>query len=343
MYALMDASFNSKNRVVARSATGLPLPLEELRFVGCGLVRPECVLANAAGDLFTADWRGGVAHLRPDGSQALYAGPGPAGLTLKPNGIALLRDGSFLLTHLGDDEGGVFRLRRDGPVTPWLMQVDGVDLPPTNFVVEDAAGRFWVTVSTRLKPRALGYRRSCNDGFIVRVDARGAAIVADGLGYTNEVAVHPSGQWLYVNETFARRLSRFALRADGSLGFKEVVTEFGPGTFPDGLAFDEAGHAWVVSIVSNRLIRVAPDGTPTTWLEETDAEHLAWVEQAFDAGTMGRPHLDGAPSRSLRNISSIAFAGADRRTAVLGCLLGERLATLRLPVAGVAPTHWHTA
>ena len=58
---------------------------------------------------------------------------------------------------------------------------------------------------------------------------------------------------------------------------------------------------------------------------------------------MGRPHLDGAPSRILRNISSIAFAGADRRTAVLGCLLGDRLATLRLPVAGVAPTHWHYA
>jgi sugar lactone lactonase YvrE len=305
------------------------------------------VLANAAGDLFTADWRGGVAHLLANGSQRLYVGPGPAGLALKPNGIALLRDGSFLLAHLGNDEGGVFHLQRDGRVTPWLLQVDGVDLPPTNFVVEDGTGRFWVTVSTRLKPRALGYRRSCADGFIVRVDTRGPAMVAeivsDGLGYTNEVAVHPSGQWLYVNETFARRLSRFALHADGSLGAKEVVTEFGPGTFPDGLAFDEEGHAWVASIVSNRLIRVAPDGTPTTWLEEVDAEHLAWVEQAFDAGTMGRPHLDGAPSRSLRNISSVAFAGADRRTAVLGCLLGERLATLRLPVAGVKPAHWHYA
>ena len=257
-------------------------------------MRPECVLANAAGDLFTADWRGGVAHLRPDGSQALYVGPGPDGLALKPNGIALLRDGSFLLTHLGNDDGGVFQLQRDGRVTPWLLQVDGVDLPPTNFVVEDAAGRFWVTVSTRLKPRALGYRRSCNDGFIVRVDARGAAIVADGLGYTNEVAVHPSGQWLYVNETFARRLSRFALRADGSLGVKEVVTEFGPGTFPDGLAFDEEGHAWVVSIVSNRLIRVAPDGTPTTWLEEADA----------DAPGLGRGGLrgrhDGPPAPRRR-------------------------------------------
>lgn len=339
----MHSSTHPPTRSTTVDAGGLPLPPASLGFVGEGLVRPECVLANAAGDLFTADWRGGVAHLRPDGRQLLYAGPAPDGPALKPNGIALLRDGSFLLTHLGDNEGGVFHLQRNGQVRPWLQQAEGVDLPPTNFVTEDGAGRFWVTVSTRLKPRALGYRRSCDDGFIVRVDARGAAIVADGLGYTNEVAVHPGGQWLYVNETFARRLSRFALHADGSLGAREVVTEFGAGTFPDGLAFDEEGHAWVVSIVSNRLIRVAPDGRPTVWLEDADPAHLAWVEEAFEAGTMGRPHLDAAPSQVLRNISSIAFGGADRRTAVLGCLLGDRLATLRLPVAGVAPTHWHHA
>ncbi len=309
--------------------------------MGEGLVRPECVLANAAGDLFTADWRGGVAHRRADGGQTLYAGTGPDGLALKPNGIALMRDGSFLLAHLGAEQGGIYQLWRDGRVAPWLLRVDGIDLPPTNFVVEDAQGRFWVTVSTRLKPRALGYRRSCNDGFIVRVDSRGAAIVADGLGYTNEVAIHPNGQWLYVNETFARRLSRFPLREDGSLGEKQVVTEFGIGTFPDGLAFDEDAQAWVVSIVSNRLIRIAPDGRSTVWLEEADPAHLDWVERAFESGTMDRPHLDGVPSQSLRNISSIAFAGDDRRTAVLGCLLGDRLATLRLPVAGVRPVHWN--
>ncbi len=309
--------------------------------MGEGLVRPECVLANAAGDLFTADWRGGVAHRRADGGQTLYAGTGPDGLALKPNGIALMRDGSFLLAHLGAEQGGIYQLWRDGRVAPWLLRVDGIDLPPTNFVVEDAQGRFWVTVSTRLKPRALGYRRSCNDGFIVRVDSRGAAIVADGLGYTNEVAIHPNGQWLYVNETFARRLSRFPLREDGSLGEKQVVTEFGIGTFPDGLAFDEDAQAWVVSIVSNRLIRIAPDGRSTVWLEEADPAHLDWVERAFESGTMDRPHLDGVPSQSLRNISSIAFAGDDRRTAVLGCLLGDRLATLRMPVAGVRPVHWN--
>ena len=313
-----------------------------LRQLGAGLVRPECVLATARGDLYCADWRGGVAHLAPDGSQRLYAGSLPDGSALRPNGIALLADGSFLLAQLGAEQGGVYRLTRDGRVEPWLLEVDGQALPPSNFVLADATGRSWVTVSTRLRPRSLGYRRSCNDGFIVCVQADGrASVVADGLGYANEVALHPSGRWLYVNETFGRRLARFALAADGSLGPKEVVTEFGPGTFPDGLAFDEAGDAWVVSIVSNRLIRVAPDGTQTVWLEDADAAHLAWVEAAFDAGRMERQHLDATPSRVLRNISSIAFTGTDRRTAVLGCLLGDQLATLRMPVAGAAPTHWN--
>ena len=99
----------------------------------------------------------------------------------------------------------------------------------------------------------------------------------------------------------------------------------------------------MVSIVSNRLIRVAPDGHQTLWLQDADAEHLRWVEVAYESATMDRPHLDGIRSQSLKNISSIAFTGADRRTAVLGCLLGEQLACLPMPAAGVAPHHWNFA
>lgn len=315
--------------------------LENIIWVGHGLNRPECVLTTVRGDIFTADWRGGVAHILPDGSQRLYSGAAVDGETLKPNGIALLNDGSFLLAHLGADQGGIFRLYRDGRVEPFLRTVDGLDLPPSNFVVQDAAGRTWITISTRLVPRALGYRKSCNDGFVVMVDHQGARIVADGLGYTNECAVDPSGQWLYVNETFTRQLSRFAIRADSSLGEKQVVTEFGSGVFPDGLAFDVEGNAWVASIVSNRLIRVASDGLQTVWLEDVDADHLAWVEVAYQADDMGRPHLDGAKSRYLKNISSLAFGGPELKTAYLGCLLGDRLATLRMPVAGHPPIHWN--
>ena len=287
----------------------------DLSSIGSGLVRPECVLATRSGALYTADWRGGVAQTLPDGTENLFTGTMPDGLIARPNGIALMSDGSFLMAQLGETDGGVYRLTREGQITPWLRQVNGVDLPPTNYVVQDAVGRTWITVSTRLTPRAAAYRGDVADGFIVCVDANGhASIVAEGLGYTNEVAVHPSGRWLYVNETFGRRLSRFELRANGALGARETVTEFGPGTFPDGLAFDEEGAAWIVSIVSNRLIRVAPDGSQRMHLEDNEPEHLSWVEEAFVSHTMGRPHLDGIRSERLRNISSIAFAGPDRRT-----------------------------
>lgn len=317
------------------------IPLSALEFAGEGLVRPECVLAAADGMLYTADWRGGVACTRPDGSQVLYAGVLPGGRPLRPNGIALRRDGSFLLADLGETAGGVFALDRAGAVRPFLERVDGIDLPPTNFVVEDALGRTWITVSTRRIPRAAAYRADVADGFIVMADARGARIVADGLGFTNEAMVSPDGAWLHVNETFGRRLSRFRIAADGSLHGKEVLTTFGHGTYPDGLAFDSAGHGWITSIVSNRVLRVAPDGAVTVVLEDADPEHVERCEQAYLAGTMGRPHLDRAAGARLKNISSLAFGGPDLRTAYLGCLLGDAIAHFRVPVPGHRPVHWN--
>lgn len=316
------------------------LTLDALTALGSGLERPECVLCTRRGDVYTADWRGGVVRIAADGTQTFYSGLAPSGRALKPNGIALRADGSFLIADLSPETGGVFHLQRNGQVRPWLESVDGVDLPPTNYVLIDSNDRAWITVSTRRQPRALGYRHDNADGFIMLVDGRGARIVADQLGYTNEVAVDPSGQWLYVNETFARRLSRFALRASGELGPKQVVTEFGAGTFPDGLTFDVEGHAWITSIVSNRVIRVAPDGTPRTLLQDADDDHLASVEAAYQSHQMGRAQLDQVKSVRLKNISSLAFGGVDLKTGHLGCLLGDSIETFRSQVAGQPPAHW---
>jgi sugar lactone lactonase YvrE len=329
--------------------------LDSLSFHGSGLERPECVLATRAGALFVSDWGGGVTRIGPDGRQTRFLArdrPGlrpneialrPNGIALRPNGIALRRDGSFLLAHLGEEDGGVFQLARDGTTRPLLTEVEGAPLPPTNFVLEDGAGRIWVTVSTRLVPRARGYSAACDDGFIVLVDGSGARIVADGLGYTNELGLDADGAWLYVNETFARRLTRFRVADDGSLSDRETVAEFGPGVFPDGLAFDAEGGVWIASVVSNRVIRVHPDGRQELVLDDSDAEHLAWVEAAYRAGGLGRPHLDAIRSRRLRNVSSLAFGGPDLRTIYLGCLLGDAVASFPAPVAGRPPVHWEVA
>jgi len=333
---------NTQGSACLIAADGRPFAVSPatLKWEGNGLVRPECVLATAVGDLFAADWRGGVAHIRTDGSQTLYAGRLPGGRPLRPNGIALRRSGAFLLADLGETQGGVFELGRDGSVRPFIEEVDGVELPPSNFVAEDLVGRIWVTVSTRLRPRTRAHRADIADGFIVLKDERGARIVADHLGYTNEAVVSPCGAWLYVNETFGRRLARFRIAADGSLSGRETVTTFGKGIFPDGLAFDGEGGVWITSIVSNRVIRVAPDGSQQLILEDADEAHVDWCEQAFLAGAMGSAHVDACGGRFLKNVSSLAFGGRDLRTAYLGCLKGDSIASFQSPVAGHPPVHW---
>lgn len=297
---------------------------------GRDLHRPECVHCTAQGDVFVSDWRGGVTRIRSDGSQQLFKGD----RAVKTNGFAILPDRSFLLAHLGDDDGGVFRLASDGALSVFLD-----DLPPTNFV-HAHGDTVYVTVSTRLVPRTLARKPGYADGFIVCVDRRGTRVVAEGLGYTNECKVDPTRKWLYVNETFGKRLSRFALRPDGDLGARETVAEFGAGTFPDGLDYDAEGGVWITSVFSNRLIRIAPGGEQRVLLEDNDSRFVARIEEQFARGELVRDVHPEVPAKLIRNLSSSAFGGEDLRTLYLGCLQDSRIYRMPSPVAGARPPHW---
>jgi len=305
-----------------------PIGLQDVTFIGTGLARPECVLATRSGELYMPDKRGGVAILTPDGAVRIVLAQHPPDGFL-PNGIALLPDRTWLLANLGPT-GGVYHMDQAGRLTPRLLAIDGAPIAPTNFVGIDRAGRIWVTVSTKLIPREQSMKKGYGDGYTVRIDG----------GFTNEAVVDPGGGYLYVNETIARCTSRFAIRADGALGPREVFAQYGAGTWPDGFAFDVEGGVWIVSVVSNRVIRALPDGTQTLVLEDNDPPRLAECEAAFQRGTFNRSHLDAGRERRLANLSGIAFGGPDLRTVYLGSLFGERLASFRSPVAGAPPVHW---
>lgn len=315
------------------------IELNDISTIGHDLVRPECVLATAGGYLYTSDWRGGVCVIAPHGRQRMILAR-DADFKPQTNGIALLPNGDFLLCHLGAEDGGVFRLTADGGLSPFVTEVEGEPLPPTNYVHIDAKQRTWITVSTRTKPRDRAYRPDASNGFVVLADVTGTRIAADSLGFTNECCVSPDGRHLYVNETFTRKLSRFVIGSDGSLTNKATVAEFGSGTYPDGLTFDAKGGIWVTSIVSNRVIRITPNGEQTVVVEDAEPAHVQWVEDAYLSHTMGRPHLDKARGKKLRNISSLAFGGNDMKTAYLGCLLDDKVYTFSSPVAGWKPPHW---
>jgi hypothetical protein len=57
------------NRTIARSGClvyrvpmpGFTVSLDDVTELGAGLVRPECVLCTAGGNVYTSDWRGGIA------------------------------------------------------------------------------------------------------------------------------------------------------------------------------------------------------------------------------------------------------------------------------------------
>lgn len=313
---------------------------QDLSRYGHDLKRPECVLCTAAGDVVASHWGGGVSHMRADGSQRHILGqrsdPGPVGT----NGLAITRDGAFLLADLSEGGGGVWRLEADGTLAPFLTEVDGVALEPTNFVGVDHRNRVWATVSTRHQPRHDALRRDVADGYVVLRDERGARVVADGLCYTNEAIVDPSGDWLYVNETMARRTSRFRIAGDGSLGPRETVTEYGVGTFPDGLAFDAEGAVWITAVLANSVVRVTPDGRQQVIVEENDPALLEEIEVLHQACEMRGEHLARIETEVMRNISSIAFGGSDLKTVYLGNLLDSQLYSFRSPVAGAKPSHW---
>ncbi|MEQ8699080.1 MAG: SMP-30/gluconolactonase/LRE family protein [Bauldia litoralis] len=308
--------------------------------VGDALSRPECVLCNRAGDIFASHLGHGIARIASDGTQSLIGHHAEVdGTAFVPNGFALLPDGGFLVANMGP-AGGVWRLTANGGIAPFLVELEGKPLGATNFVMLDKDQRVWITVTTRHWPISDAFNPAVADGYIVVVDNDGARIARDGLTFTNEMRFDAAGLFAFVVETMARRISRLPVLDNGELGMPEIFAEFGHGTLPDGLAFDAEGHLWVTSLVSNRLIRADPTGSWEIVLEDCDPAQVDEVERLLAAGRLERDHMQVSSGTLLKNLSSLAFGGADLKTVYLGSLGGDRIVSFRSPVAGLPLAHW---
>jgi sugar lactone lactonase YvrE len=315
-------------------------PEFEFDYAFHGLSRPECIICTAKAGTFISHNPVGVIHIGPDGKRSLY---GHRDLVksdqFTPNGIALAQDGRLLIANTGM-EGGLWQVTRDNKLLPLVNEVDGQHLYPANFVLADSQGRFWLSVSTRQIPRSAAYLAGVSDGYIVLIDNHGARIVADGLGYTNECRLSNDETYLYVNETFARAVSRFKVKGDGSLGPREIFCEFSHGDFPDGGVFDSENNYWVTSVVSNRIYRVEQDGNPKKLFEDADADYVTRAEEAYQTGCLSSEILYSDSGNRVNHLASISFGDADLRTAYLGTLKMDRLPSFRTEVAGQRPVHW---
>jgi gluconolactonase len=328
---------------------GFQVDRAAIQHVGYDLQRPECILAEPDGTLWTADARSGVMRIDPDGRQELVRqtqqGPGDDNTDPRryltegslPNGITFARNGDLVIANFGTD--AIERMTREGQSRTLFTEIDGRPLGKVNFAMTDLRGRIWITVTTRVRPWIRSINERTPDGYVAVMDDDGLRVVAEGFVGTNEVRFDAAEEWLYVVESNARRISRIRID-DGNEVAREV---FGPGELPgtpDGCAFDSFGNLWVTLIHADRLIAITPEGDLLTLLDDGNAESSAIYDRHVAAGSvtaeiMGRTRGTLAPL-----MASLTFGGPDLRTVYLGSILGTTLPSFRSPVAGLPLAHW---
>src|SRR5580692_3617064 len=186
--------------------------------VGRDLQRPECILAERDGTLWSADARGGVARLRPDGTQTIITQKrsghfqdvaSEASRYLQgtlPNGLAFARNGDLLISNFGTDCLEV--MSRDGETRVLADNIDGKPIGKVNFVLRDSKDRVWITVSTKIKNWMHALRTDLPDGYVARYIDGKFRIVADGFHFTNEIRMDAREEFMYVVETTGGCISR---------------------------------------------------------------------------------------------------------------------------------------
>lgn len=329
---------------------GWQVDRSEIKTIGSGLQRPECILAESNGTLWAADARGGVMRIDPYGTQILIAqtedrrfaeSDSPERYMLQgtlPNGLAFDADGNILIANFGTDH--LELMTRDGRSKTLYTEIDGMPLGKTNFILRDSRNRIWFTVTTRSVPWTRSINEKLADGYIGLIDNSGIRVVADGFVGTNEIRLDAKEEWLYVVETNARRISRLRVQANGALTEREIYGPSDLGGIPDGFAFDSYGNLWTTLVHYDRLIALTPEGEVLTLLDDGDPEKVKVFEQHFFAGTM-TPAVMGATAGSIAPLmASVTFGAADLKTVYLGSLRGTTIPYFRSPVAGLPMVHW---
>jgi sugar lactone lactonase YvrE len=324
-----------------------------IRYVGDGLQRPECILAEPDGTLWSADARGGVVRLAPDGTQQIVTQKSSAHFqqagseatrylegTL-PNGLAFARNGDFLISNFGTD--CLEMMSRDGTSRVIASTIEGEPVGKVNFVLRDSRDRIWVTVSTRIKNWMKALRVDLADGYLARYDNGTLKIVADGFRFTNEVRFDAREEWLYVVETTGGCITRLRIDENGNPTHREIFgpTKLGKGAWPDGIAFDSYGNLWGTLVYSDKLFVITPEGDYRVLLDEGEPQKVDALEQAFLRNHVTEDVLFATGRGIAPWMASVTFGGPDLRTVYIGSLKGSRIPSFKAPVPGLPMVHWH--
>lgn len=325
----------------------------EIKYIGENLQRPECILAERNGTLWSADARGGVVKIRPDRMQEIITAnpseqfggaPSEAARYLHgtlPNGLAFAKNGDFLVANFGTDCLEV--MSRDGRSRVLADRIDGQPIGKVNFVLRDSQDRIWVTISTKVQNWMHALRADLKDGYIACYHDGAFRIVADGFGFTNEIRFDAKEEYLYVVETTGGCISRLRVDDKGNLNHREIFgpTTLGKGAWPDGIAFDSVGNLWGTMVYSDKLFVLSPEGDLRILLDEGDPAKVDALERQFFQNSVTEDVLFATGAGIAPWMASITFGGPDLQTVYIGSLKGTQIPYFRAPAPGLPMVHWN--
>lgn len=170
----------------------------------------------------------------------------------RPSGLGWRRDGTMLVVSMLDRRLLAF----DGSAPCTVAELGALATGPCNDMVVDAADRAYIG--------NFGFDRHAGESphstCLIRVDSDGSVHrAADDLMFPNGMVITPDGATLIVAETYAHRLTAFAIGRDGELGQRRLFATL-PECFPDGICLDAEGAVWVADAHGRRVIRVREGG-----------------------------------------------------------------------------------
>ncbi|MEK9795726.1 MAG: SMP-30/gluconolactonase/LRE family protein [Alphaproteobacteria bacterium] len=332
---------------------GFTVTKDDFKFIGEGLQRPECILAEKNGDLWAADARGGVVRIKPDGSQEIITQSHDADAfgdssndaekfvdgTL-PNGLAFANNGDILISNFGTD--CLERMSRTGETEVMFDTVDGEPIGKVNFVARDSKNRIWITVSTMLHDWPKAISPNIIDGRILLYEEdKGVRIVADDVHFSNECKLDANEEYLYVVQTCGRNIARYKIGSDGSLSNKEIYGPSDHGRLIDGIAFDAYGNLWGTHVMNDGIFAIKPDGDLHIIFDDSSPEEVKKLDDAFQAEQVDADLLLSMGGEIATWCASVTFGGPDLKTVYVGSLRATNIPYFTSPVAGLPMVHWN--
>ena len=306
------------------------IPLSALTRWGEGLERPEDVAVARDGRVFATDPHVGAREILPDGSLKSVGETRLPGLI---NGISMDLDGRILMANLGAAERVPGPLERLDPATGkrevLLTEVDGRKLTSCNYPMVDRAGNIWCSNSIGGENFDGLANQLPNDGFVFVLRPDGtSAVVAEGLGFANGLAMSADEKFLYCCQSFTSNIMRYPVLPGARLGPGE---QYGPVLggvrapgepitdrrllgYPDGCAFDVEGNLWVTLFWAHKVLAITPSGELFTVIDDPE-------------------------ETIMKSPSNVSFGGPDMKDVYIGCLETNYVVKTRSPVAGMKLAH----